>query len=114
MEFATYYLCLLCKGPAWTPAATPELEALQAAHLAHLTRLRESGALIAAGPVEPNEEVRGLSLFYTPTLEAARALAAADPAVQAGHFVARFYTWWMPAGSLPTLAQPLPPAPPSE
>jgi uncharacterized protein YciI len=109
MQFATYYLCLLCKGPAWTDGSTPELEALQAAHLAHLTRLRESGALISAGPVEENERVRGLSLFYTPDLATARALAEADPAVQAGRFALEFYTWWMPAGSLPTVAQPLPP-----
>jgi uncharacterized protein YciI len=108
MQFATYYLCLLCKGPAWTDESTPEVAALHAAHLAHLTRLRESGALISAGPVEENERVRGLSLFYTPSLEAARALAAADPAVQAGRFALEFYTWWMPAGSLPTVAQPLP------
>ncbi len=35
-EFTSYSLILLRKGPAWSDAETPENQALQQAHLAHL------------------------------------------------------------------------------
>lgn len=38
------------QGPNWTAADTPEVRALQAAHLAHLRRLGEEGQVRVGGP----------------------------------------------------------------
>jgi hypothetical protein len=35
MGMTIYYIYLLRKGPAWSPADTPEINALQEAHLAN-------------------------------------------------------------------------------
>ena len=43
MGMAVYYVYLLKKGPMWSPDSTPEIEALQAAHLANLGRLGREG-----------------------------------------------------------------------
>lgn len=38
MEFESYYVVLLEKGPAWTPETTPELEANQERRVAPLAQ----------------------------------------------------------------------------
>jgi uncharacterized protein YciI len=104
MELSQYFICLLRKGPAWTAEETPELERLQAAHMAHTGHLMESGATIAAGPVDDASDIRGFSIYRTATLEEARALAEADPGVQAGRFIVELHRWLTPSGRLPAPA----------
>ncbi len=101
MELSTYYISLLRKGPAWTAEETPELERLQAAHMAYNFQLMASGAKLAAGPVTDDGDLRGFSIFRTATLAEARTLAEGDPAVRAGRFVVEVHPWMVPAGRLP-------------
>jgi uncharacterized protein YciI len=51
MGRALYYVYLLKKGPTWSPDSTPEITALQEAHLANLERLRQEGKLVLNGPL---------------------------------------------------------------
>ena len=95
---AVYYLVLLVKGPAWTAEESPELERLSAAHLAHLHELYESGRLILVGPLLDDGLIRGISVFRVGSAAEARALAEADPAVQAGRFVAELHPWMAQQG----------------
>ncbi|MSP14188.1 MAG: hypothetical protein EXR62_14680 [Chloroflexi bacterium] len=92
-EFTTVFLVFLRKGPNWTAESTPELEQLQAAHRAHLRALRQSGKIRILGPLLDNGDIRGVSLFRVPSLEEARALAEADPAVIAGRLVIEIHPW---------------------
>ena len=101
MELSTFYTCLLRKGPSWTAEETPGLDPLQARHIAHIRWLGASGATVAAGPVDDNSDILGFSIFRTATLDEARALAEADPAVCAGRFVVELHPWMVPAGTLP-------------
>lgn len=101
MELRTYYICLLRKGPAWTAEETPALEQLQAQHMAHTRQVMESGATIAAGPVDDGSDIRGFSIYRTATLAQAQALAEADPGVRAGRFVVELHPWMAPSGRLP-------------
>lgn len=78
-----YVFTLLRKGPAWTPADTPEVRALQEKHLANIRRLGQEGKLAAAGPCGAGD-LRGVFVFATDSLEQARAWGETDPAVQAG------------------------------
>jgi uncharacterized protein len=93
-EMTTYQVAFLRKGPAWTPGSTPELEKLQAAHLAHIGKMAESGKLIIAGPFSDGGELRGMFIFRVDTLEEARALAEQDPAVKAGRLVLEWHPWF--------------------
>ncbi len=101
MELSAYYICLLRKGPAWTAEKTPEIEQLQARHLAHIRHLVEIGATIAAGPVSDESDIRGFSIFKTATLDEARLLAEADPSVQSGFHIVELHRWLTPSGALP-------------
>jgi len=99
-----YYICLLRKGPNWTAEESPELERLQAQHVAHNFHLMEIGAKLVAGPVDDGSDVRGMSIFMTATLDEARILAEADPAVRSGRFVVEIHPWMVPIGRLPAPA----------
>ncbi|HEU0025806.1 MAG TPA: YciI family protein [Ktedonobacterales bacterium] len=101
MELSQYFISLLRKGPAYTTQMTPELEDLQARHVAHTQRLMETGAAIAAGPVNDESDIRGFTIFRTATLAEAQALAEADPGVQAGRFVVELHRWLTLSGRLP-------------
>ncbi len=94
MDFDEFTISLLVSGP------TPNSDALQDAHLAHLASLHDAGSLLAGGPLsDPAGELRGLSILSVPPDEA-RALKEADEAVRAGVFSVRVMPWQIPAGAL--------------
>jgi uncharacterized protein len=94
MEFDEFTIGLLVSGP------TPNSDAFQDAHLAHLASLHEAGSLLAAGPLsDPAGELRGLSILSVPVDEARR-LKAADGAVRAGVFSVRVMPWRIPSGAI--------------
>lgn len=100
MEFEHYTVVLLMTNPDAPQLDEERAAALQDAHLDHLASLHEAGHVLAAGPVsDPKREFRGLSLLGV-DVETARALKEADPAVQAGVFVAHVLPWMTPAGAL--------------
>ena len=96
-----YYLRLLKRGPLWTPEETPEVERLQAAHLAYGRKLREAGKLIINGPLLDNGDLRGVGIFRVGSLEEAQALSDADPAVLAGRLISELHPWMIQKGVLP-------------
>ncbi len=100
-DMKIYYLRLLKRGPLWTPEETPEVEQLQAAHLAHGRKLREVGKLILNGPLLDNGDLRGIGIFRVGSLEEAQALSDADPAVQAGRLISEIHPWMIHKGVLP-------------
>jgi uncharacterized protein YciI len=99
-EFESYQLVLLKRGPAWTPEVTPEVEEIQKKHLAHLTAMGESGKMVIAGPFgdQPDPTLRGMCLYRVGSLEEARTLAEADPAVKAGRLKVEALTWYVEKG----------------
>ncbi len=100
-EFETFTLVLLRKGDAWTAESTPETEAIQGDHLAYLGEMWKTGRLVVAGPFDEQDDdsFRGLCL-YRASLDEARRLAEADPAVQAGRLRVEAMTWWVGKGQL--------------
>ena len=64
--------------------------------------LRESGQVVTNGPLRNQRDVslRGLTFYRTGSLEQARRLAEADPAVQAGRLVVEIMTWYCPPGTM--------------
>jgi len=102
MDLEAFELVLLHRPenpPAYDDA---ELERIQREHLAHHARLRASGQVVTNGPVidPPDPSLRGLTFYRTGSLEEARRLAEADPAVRAGRLVADIMTWYCPPGTM--------------
>ena len=104
-KMAEYFVGLIYRGPTWSPEVTQEVQELQAAHLANIDRLVESGKMVLAGPFADEGDLRGLFFYNVATLEAARALVDSDPAVKAGRLRVELHPWWGPA-SLTTLLRP--------
>jgi uncharacterized protein YciI len=97
----TAYLAFLVRGDKWTPEKTPQTEAIQKAHMDNINRLAETKKLVVAGPFGDNGTLRGIFVFRVDSLEEARALAATDPAVQAGRLALQIHPWVVPDGILP-------------
>ena len=93
-----YYFGLLYRGPAWTPGETDETKKIQEGHMANIQRMADVGALVAAGPIEGGDRLRGIFIFRVKTAEEARALAANDPAIKAGRLTLDLHQWTGPAG----------------
>lgn len=100
-KMETAYLGFLLRGSKWTREKTPATEELQKAHLANINRLAETKKLVVAGPFGDDTNLRGVFVFRVGSLEEAQALAATDPAVQAGRLVIDLHPWQVPAGILP-------------
>jgi len=105
MNMAIYYIYLLKKGPAWTPQETPEIDALQEAHLANFRRLHEMGKLAINGPLLDSlmegGEIRGVGALKTDSLGEARELVSTDPMVRAGRLIFEIHPWMVARGILP-------------
>lgn len=97
-EMDRYVVGLLKKGPNWSATKTPESAKLQQGHMDNIKRMADLGKLIVAGPFTANNETaRGLYIFKA-TLEEAKQLAEADPAVKAGQLVIELYPWYAGKG----------------
>lgn len=100
-----YYVYLLKKGPAWSPEETPEIEALQEAHLANLRRLGDMGKLVLNGPLldsfATSGEIRGIGVLKTSSLAEAQELIRTDPMVRVGRLIFELHTWMVRKNILP-------------
>ena len=105
MDMAIYYVYLLKKGPTWSPASTPEIDALQEAHLNNLRRLREEGKLVLNGPLldsfQLSGEIRGIGVLKAKSLTQAQEWIGTDPMVRVGRLVFELHAWMVPKGVLP-------------
>ena len=112
MDLEAFELVLLRRPDGAPDYPDAELERIQREHLAYHARLRESGDVVTNGPVDgqPDPSLRGLTFYRTGSVERARELAEADPAVLAGRLAVDLMTWYCPPGtmSLPGKAVTLP------
>ena len=95
-----YWLVLKTSGPTWAPGESPELERLQAAHLAHLDEMRDQGLALVSGPLLDGGYIRGVSILRVASRAEAEAICKADPSVQAGRLSYELYPWMVHKGIL--------------
>ena len=100
-----YYIYLLKNGPTWSPEETPEIDALQEAHLANLRRLGELGRLVLNGPLldsfATSGEIRGIGVLKASSLAEAQELISTDPMVKVGRLIFELHTWMIKKNILP-------------
>jgi uncharacterized protein YciI len=104
-DMTIYYIYLLKKGPTWSPDETPEIAALQEAHLANLKRLGSIGKLVINGPLldsfATRGEIRGIGVLKTESLAEAQDLISTDPMVKVGRLIFEIHTWMVNKNILP-------------
>ncbi len=104
-DMAIYYIFLLKKGPTWSPAETPEINALQETHLANLRHLAEIGKLVINGPLldslATSGEIRGIGVLKTGSLKEAQELLRTDPMVKVGRLIFELHPWMVNKNILP-------------
>ena len=100
-----YYIFLLKKGPAWSPEETPDIDALQEAHLANMRNLANLGKLVINGPLldsfATSGEIRGIGALKTGSLAEAQELLGTDPMVKAGRLIFELHAWMVDKNILP-------------
>lgn len=99
------YVFLLRKGPTWSPDETPEIAALQEAHLANMRRLADEGKLVINGPLldsfATSGEIRGIGALKAASLAEAQELLSTDPMVRVGRLVFELHAWMILEDILP-------------
>ena len=113
-EFEQFQLVLLLRPADRKELPEAEAEAIQKLHLAHLTKMGESGKMVVAGPFgdQRDASLRGACIYRVATAEEARALAEADPAVKAGRLRVEVVTWYVGKGYMTFPKAPAPAASP--
>ena len=81
-----YYIAFLKRGLNRSQSKVAA-DSLQALHLAHLGKMYEMGYADISGPFGDDGEIRGITIYNTPTFEMADSLANADRSVKAGRLV---------------------------
>jgi uncharacterized protein YciI len=95
-----YIMVLLRRGDQATTFTKEELAKIQEGHMANIGRLAKEGFLHVAGPFGDDTELRGIFILDVESVEAAQALVATDPAIQAGRLKAEFHPWWCAKGTV--------------
>jgi uncharacterized protein YciI len=99
-NMTVYYFGLLTSGLNAATIPPADLPALQAGHMANINRLAREGKLLVAGPFMDDGDWRGILIFKCASLEEAQALAATDPAVQAGRLKVEIRPWLTMKGNI--------------
>jgi len=97
MLMQQYFIAFLKRGPTRSQSKA-EADSLQALHLEHLGRMYNEGYADISGPFGDDGDIRGITIYNTPTLELADSLANMDPMVKSGRLVIEIHPWWAAKG----------------
>ena len=86
----TFYVCIYRAGPAWLSGKPVSAQPLRP-HGAYMKQLFDAGPLLAGGPMPGVDG--GLAIVRADSLEAAKAIFAADPAITGGVMVGDVHPW---------------------
>ena len=66
--------------------------------MGHIKEMAAAGKLTLAGPFSDDGNLRGMFVFQVGSMEEAKALCDADPAVRAGRLAAELHPWFSAKG----------------
>lgn len=96
-EMKTYYLVFLKSGENRT-ADSVAVNKLQEQHMAHLTKMYETGKMDICGPLLDGGDLRGICIYNVATKEEAEKLANEDPMVKAGRLKVEVHPFYSAKG----------------
>lgn len=97
-EMKTYYLVFLKKGLNRNQDSVA-VNKLQEQHMAHLTKMAETGKMDICGPLMDDQDVRGICIYNVTTKEEAEKLANDDPMVKAGRLKVEVHPFYSAKGA---------------
>ena len=97
MLMQQYFIAFLKRGPNRSQNKA-EADSLQALHLEHLGKMYNEGYADISGPFGDDGDIRGITIYNTPTIELADSLANMDPMVKSGRLVIEIHPWWAAKG----------------
>ena len=92
-----YFIAFLKRGPNRSQNKA-EADSLQILHMEHLGRMYQEGYADISGPFGDDGDIRGITIYNTPTLKIADSLANMDPMVKSGRLVIEMHPWWAAKG----------------
>jgi uncharacterized protein YciI len=103
LDMKTVFFGFLKKGPNRKAGddKTPEVQALQKAHLDNINRLAATKKLVMAGPFGDDGDLRGVFVFRVDSLKEAQDLAATDPMIKTDRLRIELLPWQVPTGVIP-------------
>ena len=103
LKMETVYFGFLKRGPNRKVGddKNPEIQELQKAHLANITRLAETKKLVMAGPFGDDGDYRGIFVFRVGSMKEAEELAATDPMIKIDRLRLELHEWHVPVGVIP-------------
>ena len=97
-EMKQYWLVLLKKGPNRDQDSAAAAK-IQDAHMRNIQAMAKSGALVMAGPVGNNADLRGIFILDAKDSASAVAMVQKDSAVQTGRLHFEVHPWWTEKGT---------------
>ncbi len=92
-----YFIAFLKEGPDRSQDQAVA-DSLQVLHMAHLGKMYDMGYADISGPFGDDGNIKGITIYNTPTLEMADSLANADPMVKSGRLIIEMHPWWAAKG----------------
>ena len=92
-----YFIAFLKRGPN-RDQPKEVADSLQKLHLEHLGRMYDLGYADISGPFGDDGDIRGITIYNTPTQHLADSLANLDPMVKAGRLSIEIHPWWAAKG----------------
>jgi uncharacterized protein YciI len=92
-----YFIAFLKKGPNRSQNKE-EADSLQKLHLGHLGRMYKEGYADISGPFGDDGDIRGITIYNTPTQKMADSLANMDPMVKSGRLTIEIHPLWATKG----------------
>lgn len=96
-EMKQYWLVLLKKGPHRTQDSAAAA-AIQDAHMRNINSMAQSGALVMAGPIGSDGDLRGIFILNAPDSATVARMVQKDSAVVTGRLRVEVYPWWTQKG----------------
>lgn len=96
-EMKTYYLVFLKKGENRSQDSITASK-LQEQHMAHLTKMYETGKMDICGPMQEDGDIRGICIYNVATKEEAEKLANEDPMVKSGRLKVEVHPFYSAKG----------------
>ncbi|WP_025742600.1 YciI family protein [Aquimarina pacifica] len=92
-----YFIAFLKRGPNRSENKI-EVDSLQKLHLEHLGKMYKEGHADISGPFGDDGDIRGITIYNTPTQKIADSLANSDPMVKSGRLIIEMHPWWAAKG----------------
>ncbi|TSE07013.1 hypothetical protein FOF46_17480 [Aquimarina algiphila] len=92
-----YFIAFLKRGPNRSQSKE-EADSLQKLHLGHLGKMYKEGFADISGPFGDDGDIRGITIYNTPTQQMADSLANMDPMVKSGRLIIEIHPWWAAKG----------------